>query len=865
MYTITIKNLTDSSETTIYESNDISKFIEKPSLSLEWQQPGSLSFTIIPGHPSYDDIKPIITFVYVYRDDEEIFFGRVLTVDKELFGKKEIYCEGALNFLADGQLLHPCDQTMTVADFMNWCMNEMTGSGSNPDTIEARKQFIIGDIDSSLGSQSAYFKTEEYAEPKSTLDEQLINRFGGCFVIRKETRPGVYSPSGHSISYLKTVGNVTSEKIRICENVQDRTDHDSGESIFTILRPIGANTGGDNDEPCKLSTNGGVIELPAMIAKYGRICKTVNFSDQDTEAGLLAAAQTYITRLGMASDNLPKTCDIKFVDFHYLNPQITTIGFGDVFTDIEGYENQTMVVGHLELDLENPANDSLSLYNQTYLDAREYSALLESSTGVASTKNSSARSSWGGGGSSIAETLAGVAKTADDKTDEINSHFKHVTSETNRELHDNFGIIGVQLDPDTHLPMKDASGNYIWDDSGTGGEIWGHLTRTAWTTVITNHIKDANGKIISLGEVITDAYGNAIINAINDQRTGTATINANRIKLSATDTITLDALLGVEANTNFLTVTGSMRVAGSIYASGANERISATNLVIGSSTGTQGEETGAFSYRGEAFNIQRAFLGYPNSYITLGRILTTSAADLDFNHAHAVSMEEVTTGVNAGKVHAVIGIPVSYNSGNTANRESFFDIAASSTYIAGLAAGRIISANDNIVSGTLTVSSGSPVTLYPGHVIGGVVSKITDYALTITSSGVDFEDIDVAFRYKTDPEDTWYDLQATQRLEATNDILVKVGKAGVGWSSSFEVRVGVEGDTGGTPIGGGGGGGGTCTFAFAYSTIGTQFQVHLDGQSSGLYGVLEYDDGYVYMRDASTGYDYARVYVADLV
>lgn len=531
MYTITIKNLSDSSETTIYESDDTSKFIEKPSLSLEWQQPGSLSFTIIPGHPSYDDIKPIITFVYVYRDNEEIFFGRVLTVDRELFGKKDVYCEGALSFLSDGQLLHSCDQTMTVANFLTWCMNEMIGNSSNPDTIEARKQFIVGDVDSSLASQSAYFKTEEYAEPKNTLDEHLINRFGGCFVIRKEMRPGVYSPSGHSINYLKTVGNVSSEKIRICENVRDRTDHDSGESIFTILRPIGANTGGDNGEPCKLSTNGGVIEIPAMIAKYGRICKTENFSDQDTESGLLTAAQAYITRLGMSNDNLPKTCDIKFVDFHYLNPQIATIGFGDVFTDIEGYENQTMVVGHLELDLENPANDSLSLYNQTYLDAREYSALLESSTGAASTKNSAS----GGGGSAIAKTLAGAAKTADDKTTEIESHFKHVTSETNRELHDNFGIIGVKLDPNTHLPMKDASGNYIWaGPEDEQAEIWGNFQRSAWETIIENVTKDGRGNVLSIGQVSTLADGQVFVDAINDSRTGTAKINADRLKINTT-------------------------------------------------------------------------------------------------------------------------------------------------------------------------------------------------------------------------------------------------------------------------------------------------------------------------------------------
>jgi len=116
------------------------------------------------------------------------------------------------------------------------------------------------------------------------------------------------------------------------------------------------------------------------------------------------------------------------------------------------------------------------------------------------------------------------------------THYRHEVKETKEGMSDSFGIIGVKIGADG-MPMKDASGNYIWDDTGTGGEIWGHLNRNAWTTVIQNHIQDANGRILSIGQVLTSADGQALITAINDQQTGTATINANRVRISGAVTI----------------------------------------------------------------------------------------------------------------------------------------------------------------------------------------------------------------------------------------------------------------------------------------------------------------------------------------
>lgn len=143
---------------------------------------------------------------------------------------------------------------------------------------------------------------------------------------------------------------------------------------------------------------------------------------------------------------------------------------------------------------------------------------------------------------------------------EIDEHWQHVVEVTDQGMEDCFGVIGVKLDAQ-HKPIKDAQGNYVWaGPNDSPAEIWGHLHRNAWTHVIQNHIQDEHGNILSIGQVLTSADGQALITAINDQRTGTATINANRIKLQATDSITLDAVMGIEANTSHLRVIGDLYV-----------------------------------------------------------------------------------------------------------------------------------------------------------------------------------------------------------------------------------------------------------------------------------------------------------------
>lgn len=91
--------------------------VADPVLELEDNSAGSLEFTVYPTNHAYgtifdEDTEPISLMtstvrVYVQRDDngvlkkEEIWEGRPLTIEKDFYNGKRVYCEGALCYLND--------------------------------------------------------------------------------------------------------------------------------------------------------------------------------------------------------------------------------------------------------------------------------------------------------------------------------------------------------------------------------------------------------------------------------------------------------------------------------------------------------------------------------------------------------------------------------------------------------------------------------------------------------------------------------------------------------------------------------------------------------------------------------------------
>lgn len=77
-----------------------------PKLHIEVNTAGTLDFELPSTNVAYSRIIPMVTELHVFKDnqkthDKHIWFGRVLTIDTDLYGIKTIHCEGGLAYLND--------------------------------------------------------------------------------------------------------------------------------------------------------------------------------------------------------------------------------------------------------------------------------------------------------------------------------------------------------------------------------------------------------------------------------------------------------------------------------------------------------------------------------------------------------------------------------------------------------------------------------------------------------------------------------------------------------------------------------------------------------------------------------------------
>lgn len=86
---------------TLYDLRDELLVLNAPKVTLKENSAGSFSFTILPNHPQYDNIKKMKSIIQVYDNDDEIFHGRVIDETKDFYNRKKIECEGELAYLND--------------------------------------------------------------------------------------------------------------------------------------------------------------------------------------------------------------------------------------------------------------------------------------------------------------------------------------------------------------------------------------------------------------------------------------------------------------------------------------------------------------------------------------------------------------------------------------------------------------------------------------------------------------------------------------------------------------------------------------------------------------------------------------------
>lgn len=285
--------------------------IISPSLSLEVNKAGSLSFTMPPGHAMYDAIQKMKSIITVEQDDEEIFRGRALDETTDFYNQKEVYCEGELAFLLDS-IQRPYEFEGTVADFLHMMIK------NHNEQVDEAKQFTIGNVTAVDDSVQLALENIGYSDTLTALESVLLDVYKGYLRIR-------YNGGVRYLDYLLAYGENSGQKIEFGVNMLDLDNQIDAKEIFTVLVPLG----GINDDGETItieSVNDGLdyIENEDAIAQYGRIVKTHSWDDVTDPAELYSLGYNKLMDATTAD-----TLTIKAVDLHLLNGDTDKISLGD--------------------------------------------------------------------------------------------------------------------------------------------------------------------------------------------------------------------------------------------------------------------------------------------------------------------------------------------------------------------------------------------------------------------------------------------------------------------------------------------------------------------------------------------------------
>ncbi len=317
-------------DTLLYDPRLPSLAVLEPRLELEINTSGTLSLKLPPAHPLAESLPQMVGRVRVLQDGEELFKGRIRTVEQDFRNRRQITCEGELAFLNDS-IQRPAEyHGMTVRGYLQTLLD------LHNEQVEEGKQFEVGYVTVTEDNDSI-FRYTNYNSTWTELKEDLVDDLGGCLRVRN-----VYDSDGFTLLhryldyiYPEDYGSLCSQTVEFGSNLVDFTGELDMTELATVIIPLGAPLEEDTEDTIAAlnervtirSVNDGLdyLENTAAIEKYGRITKTVEWDGVTLPTNLLKKAQAYLE--DYQYENL--TLEVTAVDLHLTGEQFDALRLGD--------------------------------------------------------------------------------------------------------------------------------------------------------------------------------------------------------------------------------------------------------------------------------------------------------------------------------------------------------------------------------------------------------------------------------------------------------------------------------------------------------------------------------------------------------
>lgn len=387
------KGFRNGEELLLYATNvfDQNTTVVNPKGTFELNKAGSLEFDIYPMHPRYDDLAQRKSWVIIYRNQNEYWRGRVLSIEKSFMNIKHVYVEGMLAVLNDSIILPGTNYrglgVHEMFDSMVANHNSQMLESNGSECSETRFTRGTCQLSDTVGQLK-----KEFTEARGTLDyimSEIVDVLGGQIKV-----------VGQDLQYINNPTTISDHPatLKFGESITDLTQKIDAESVITCLYPYGKST---DDVPLTIgSVNGNVdyIQNDEAVNILGRIVGYQTWSDIEDASTLLSTAQEYLNGvIGMAL-----TIEIKGIDLKLIYDSATPIELGQMVKVVSkphgidyGY-----ICSKIELDLQNPEN-SIYTFGFTGTTLTGLNSATEKAVQNGSSSRTSGGSSSGSGGASI--------------------------------------------------------------------------------------------------------------------------------------------------------------------------------------------------------------------------------------------------------------------------------------------------------------------------------------------------------------------------------------------------------------------------------------------------------------------------------
>lgn len=329
-----------------------------PQLELEMGYAGIFTASIPPENPMYDMVHCRRSMVSVFQDEKEIFYGEVRKLPKtDRYRNKEIYCVGALSFLADTIQPQAEYHDMTPYGMLKRFLD------IHNEQVEDRKKIRIGEVTVTDPNDSLYRFTN-FETTLEAVREKLVSRLGGVLRLR-HTEEGLFLDWIHVSEY----GKYNTQPVEFGLNLLDYSETLTAEDIVTALIPLGAKLETDEEEVLErytdiTSVNDGKDHIinEAAVEQFGYIWAVNHWDDVTLPSNLKAKGEQWLSETQYETMTLSLTA----ADLSGIGQDYEAFGEGDMVHCLAKPYGCDIVlpVQKLVIPLQKPAERKLELSSE---------------------------------------------------------------------------------------------------------------------------------------------------------------------------------------------------------------------------------------------------------------------------------------------------------------------------------------------------------------------------------------------------------------------------------------------------------------------------------------------------------------------